>query len=293
MKIKYDCGCEFESDDGKNIVLEPSLESYLKYLGCPKTWELLSSGRTQGVFQLESPLGKTWAKKLRPSSEEHMSALVALLRPGCLQSIGEDGKNMTQHYVDRKNGLEESTSYDPALDECLADSYNILVYQEGALKIAQKIAGFTGNQSDNLRKSIGKKDTELMAKVEKEFIEGVKKTNIVTEEVGRVVFDWIRKSQRYSFNKCVSPATVVETDNQELKTLDELQVGEMVKCPNSKYAKVLRKYDQGLQEIYRVKTDSGKEIECTLTHKFLCEDGKIRELSNILENNHKIQCEED
>ena len=71
-----------------------------------KTWELFHDGKTKGVFQLESSLGKSWSKKLKPSNMEELSALIALIRPGCLKAIS-NGKSMTQRYIDRKNGLED------------------------------------------------------------------------------------------------------------------------------------------------------------------------------------------
>ena len=74
-----------------------------------KTWDLFKEGRTKGVFQLESNLGRSWSKKLAPNNLEELSALIALIRPGCLKAI-TDGKSMTQHYVDRKHKKEQVRS---------------------------------------------------------------------------------------------------------------------------------------------------------------------------------------
>lgn len=112
-----------------------------------------------------------------------------------------DGKSMTQHFVDRKNKVEEPIEIDPSITDILKETQQILVYQEETLQIAQKIAGFDLKQADILRRAMGKKIPELMTQVEAEFIEGVKKTGIVTEEKGREIWDMIRKSERYSFNK--------------------------------------------------------------------------------------------
>ena len=71
-----------------------------------KTWDLFKEGKTKGVFQLESNLGRSWSKRVAPRDIEELSALIALIRPGCLKAIS-NGKSMTQHYVDRKNGLDE------------------------------------------------------------------------------------------------------------------------------------------------------------------------------------------
>ena len=82
-----------------------------------KTWNLIKSGRTGCVFQLESHLGKHWCKKIRPSNIEELSAVISLVRPGCLNSYsGDPPKNMAQRYADRKNGLEKIEYYHESLE---------------------------------------------------------------------------------------------------------------------------------------------------------------------------------
>ena len=165
-----------------------------------KTWQLFADGKTKGIFQLESNLGKSWSKKLAPSNIEELSALIAIIRPGCLKAY-VDGKSMTQHFIDRKHGREEVTYLHEALEEILAPTYGVLVYQEQSMRIAQKIAGFDLQEADELRKAIGKKKADLMAKVKKKFIAGAKKTKIVTKEEAEEIFGWIQASSRYAFNK--------------------------------------------------------------------------------------------
>jgi DNA polymerase III alpha subunit len=165
------------------------------------TWDLIQSGNTLGVFQYDSYLGQHWCKTIKPENIEELAAIGALIRPGCLHKSGSPPKSMTQRYADRKHGLEPVESYHPALDSILKPTYNCLVFQEQAMAIAQKIAGFDLNDADQLRKAIGKKSTELMAKTEKIFIEGCEKTGIVNEKQAKEIFSWIKASQRYSFNK--------------------------------------------------------------------------------------------
>ena len=131
-----------------------------------KTWQLFSDGKNKVVFQLESNLGKSWSKKLAPNSIEELSALIAIIRPGCLKAY-VDGKSMTQHFIDRKHGREEVTYLHESLEEILAQTYGVLVYQEQSMRIAQKIAGFNLEEADELRKAIGKKKADLMAQVKK------------------------------------------------------------------------------------------------------------------------------
>ena len=157
---------------------------------CENTWSLFHNGRTKGVFQLESNLGRSWSKKLKPSSIEELAALVALIRPGCLKAIS-DGKSMTQRYIDRKRGIEEVTYLDPSLEDILKPTYGVLVYQEQSMRIAQKVAGFDLQEADVLRKAIGKKKAGLMAQVKSAFLEGAEEEGIVSSDIAEEIFSWI------------------------------------------------------------------------------------------------------
>lgn len=257
-----------------------------------KVWDLISSGKTKGVFQLESNLGRHWAKQLQPKNISELAALISLIRPGCLKAY-TDGKSMTQHYVDRKAGKDPVSYPHDSLSEILEETYGVLVYQEQSMMIAQKLAGFTLKEADSLRKAIGKKNAALMAEVKTAFIEGAKKLNIVTEEVANEIFSWIEKSNRYAFNKCLSPKTIVLTPDGE-KCLDEIKIGDMVLAPLDndidEFVEVLDVIDNGIKEVFEVTLDDGKSIVCTIDHKFLCKDGRILPLYEILDNNLEIMC---
>tara|TARA_Y100001938_G_scaffold64504_1_gene89637 strand:- start:14261 stop:15820 length:1560 start_codon:yes stop_codon:yes gene_type:complete len=164
-------------------------------------WDLICDGQTKGVFQLESSLGKHWAKQVKPRNIKELAALISLIRPGCLKAKDANGKSMTQVYVDRKSNKEPVTYPSSALEEILSETYGVLVYQEQSMKIAQKLAGFDLKEADALRKAIGKKKADLMEKVKKSFLEGAASQGIVTTEVAEEIFSWIEKSNRYAFNK--------------------------------------------------------------------------------------------
>ena len=118
----------------------------------------------------------------------------------CLNAMF-DGKSMSQHFVDRKSGKDETKFLHPSLEPILKQTYGVLVYQEQAMRIAQELAGFDLIEADDLRKAIGKKKADLMALIKVKFIAGCKETKIVSEDEGAVIFGWIEKSARYSFNK--------------------------------------------------------------------------------------------
>ena len=165
-----------------------------------KTWDLFKEGRTKGIFQLESNLGRAWSKRLQPTNIEELSALIALIRPGSLKAIS-DGKSMTQHYVDRKSGLDIIKYLHESLTDILETTKGVLIYQEQSMRIAQDLAGFNLQEADVLRKAIGKKKADLMAKVKTDFLAGCEKVGKVGKETAEEIFGWIEKSSRYSFNK--------------------------------------------------------------------------------------------
>jgi DNA polymerase-3 subunit alpha len=169
-------------------------------LTCPKTWALISAGNTKGCFQLESRLGRSMAKKLKPNNIEQLSGLLSILRPGCLEAM-RDGKSVSNHYIDKKNEKEEIDYFHSSLEPILKTTYGEMIYQEQAMEIARVIAGFSLQEADMLRKAIGKKKPEEMAKIRTTFISGCKTTGLVSESQADQIFGWIEKSQRYSFNK--------------------------------------------------------------------------------------------
>jgi DNA polymerase III alpha subunit len=118
----------------------------------------------------------------------------------CLEAF-RDGKSVSNHYIDKKNGEESVDYYHPSLEASLSTTYGEMIYQEQAMEIAKQIAGFNLQEADSLRKAIGKKKPEEMAKLKKKFISGAKKLDIVNKEQANEIFGWIEKSQRYSFNK--------------------------------------------------------------------------------------------
>jgi len=165
-----------------------------------KTWKLFKEGKTKGIFQLESNLGRAWSKRVEPKSIEELGALISLIRPGTLKAISE-GKSMAQHYVDRKHGKDPVVYIHDSLEDILKSTYGVILYQEQSMLIAQKLAGFNLQEADDLRKAIGKKKADLMAKVKEKFIKGCENVGIVDKETAQEIFGWIEKSARYSFNK--------------------------------------------------------------------------------------------
>jgi len=192
----FDCGCEFhQTEDGGWTWDDENIN-----FQCPKVWRLICSGNTSGVFQLDAMLGQHWSRQVKPENINEWSDLIAIIRPGMLEAI-VDGKSQTQRYVDRKHG-KESVAFDhPKLEEVLGPTQATMPFQEQAMRIATDLAGFTMAESDTyIRKGIGKKIPEVIAKAKEMFIEGCLKNNI-SKELAERIFTSIEAAQRYSFNR--------------------------------------------------------------------------------------------
>lgn len=214
-ELVFDCGCSVPFNEN------PHIEYSQLNKDCLKVWELLREGYTSDIFQLSNGgLGKHWSKEMECKSIDDISALIAIIRPGVLE-FKENGKSVTRKITERRKGLEETTYIHESLKPILEDTNGCIIFQEQCLKIAQDIAGFTPNESDTLRKSIGKKDVKLMAELKDKFLIGCKNKGIVNDETALILFENIEKSQRYSFNKCVSRYSVISYINGQHLTIEE------------------------------------------------------------------------
>jgi len=160
----------------------------------PQTYDLLSRGDTIGIFQLESPPMRQLLKAMEPTTFPDIAAVLALYRPGPMSV------NMHYDFADRKNGRQEVTYFHDDAVEVLGDTYGLMIYQESVMRVAQKFAGYSLAEADNLRKAMGKKSREVMAKARQAFEDGVVEQGY-GDEMGPMLFDIIEKFADYAFNK--------------------------------------------------------------------------------------------
>lgn len=158
------------------------------------TYELLSRGDTIGIFQLESPPMRQLLKAMEPTTFPDIAAVLALYRPGPMSV------NMHYDFADRKNGRQEVSYFHDDAKEMLGDTYGLMIYQESVMRVAQKFAGYSLSEADNLRKAMGKKSREVMAKARQAFEDGVAASGY-GDDLGRELFDVIEKFADYAFNK--------------------------------------------------------------------------------------------
>ena len=178
---------------------EPLLDISKIPLDDRQTFELLKSCATTAVFQLESRGMKELIRRLKPDFFEEIIALVALFRPGPLQS------GMVDDFIDRKHGRATVHYPHPDLEEILKPTYGVILYQEQVMKIAQVLAGYSLGGADILRSAMGKKKPEEMAKQRIVFTEGAVKRGI-ENEVAEYIFDLMEKFAGYGFNRSHSAA---------------------------------------------------------------------------------------
>ncbi len=164
-----------------------------------KTFALIGAGKTSGVFQLESDGLKEVLRKLQPDKFEDIIAVNALYRPGPL------GSGMVDDYIERRHGRQKISYLFPELEPVLQETYGVIVYQEQVMKIASAIAGYSLGESDILRRAMGKKKAEEMAKQSAIFIEKATARNFDPKKAGEL-FDLMAYFAGYGFNKSHSAA---------------------------------------------------------------------------------------
>ena len=177
-----------------------------------ETYDLIGSGETDGVFQLESPGMKRFMNNLKPSTFEDIIAGISLYRPGPMDSIPQ--------YIENKHNPDKVTYDHPLLEPILKNSYGILVYQEQVMQICQNLGGFTLGHADVVRKAMGKKKVEIMEQQKSIFVYGGINENTgmpvdgaikrgVPEEIAIKVYDNMKPFARYAFNKSHAAAYAV------------------------------------------------------------------------------------
>ena len=156
------------------------------------SYDLLSLGKTDGIFQFESAGMKKYLSELKPNVFEDLIAMVALYRPGPMQFI--------KTFINRKHGIEPVEYDHPLTEAILKETYGVTVYQEQVMNISKRMAGFTSAEAGTLRKAIGKKKFKLMAKMEIKFKDGAVKNGVPRETADKIWSNWLEFAN-YAFNK--------------------------------------------------------------------------------------------
>ncbi|MBA3756869.1 MAG: DNA polymerase III subunit alpha, partial [Nitrosomonas sp.] len=177
-------------------VYDEDIDISLLPLDDKKTFELFQRGDTTGVFQFESAGMKRYLKQLKPTVFDDLIAMNALYRPGPMQWISD--------FIDRKQGRQKIEYLHPAMEPALRTTYGVIAYQEQVMQISKEMCGFTGGQADSLRKGIGKKIPEVLAKYKSEFIDGAIKTVGADRQLMEGLWKNLEAFASYAFPKAHS-----------------------------------------------------------------------------------------
>jgi DNA-directed DNA polymerase III PolC len=236
-----------------------------------QTYDLLKRGDTTAVFQLESSGIKKLVKQLQPDSFEEIIALVALYRPGPLQS------GMVDDFIKRKHGQAKIEYPHPDLAPILKSTYGVIVYQEQVMQIAQVLAGYSLGGADLLRRAMGKKVAAEMAKQRAVFTDGAVARG-VEAETATSIFDLMENFAAYGFNRTLCEGTEVYTFGG-IKKIEDCQAGDEVititAVGDYSRSKVVQRHDHGQVPIWEITFDDDTIERCTLDHKWLTKYGQL------------------
>jgi DNA-directed DNA polymerase III PolC len=236
-----------------------------------ETYQLLSKGDTTGVFQLESSGMKDLLTRLKPACFDDIVALVALYRPGPLDS------GMVDDFVERKHGRKRVEYLVPQLEPILKSTYGVIVYQEQVMKIASVLANYSMSEADGLRKAMGKKIAEIMAEHRGRFIKGSVE-NGIAESKSAQLFDLMEKFGGYGFNKTLDKGTEICTA-EGIKKIEDCEAGNEVitltRDGSYTHSRIIALHDHSQVLIWEVIFDDGSAEKCTLDHKWLTKYGQL------------------
>ena len=252
-----------------NRFVDPPIDISKLPLNDSKTYSLLKRGDTTAVFQLESSGIKKLIKRLQPDNFEDIIALVALYRPGPLQS------GMVEDFIKRKHGQAKVEYPHPNLAPILKPTYGVIVYQEQVMQIAQVLAGYSLGGADLLRRAMGKKVAAEMAKQRSVFTEGAVARG-VKENTATYIFDLMEKFAAYGFNRCLVGETLITDSStgerlslatiyhKKIKSIASLQDDWTIGTGN-----IVHVMQNGVKPIFKLTTSLGKTIKATANHPFL------------------------
>ncbi|MDO9303026.1 MAG: DNA polymerase III subunit alpha [Anaerolineales bacterium] len=239
-----------------------------------KSFELMASGQTAGLFQIEGGGMTRWLVQMKPKNLDNIIAMVALYRPGPMAFIPD--------YIARMHGEAEVEYRHPAMQSIFQDTFGIPVYQEQLMRAAVELAGYTPSESDELRKAISKKIKADIDKHRAKFVKGAVEKGMEQSTADAIYMDW-EEFARYGFNKCLpGNVEVLDASTGRLVKVEDLYRGlanitETLSCdiPSLKLKNqpVTTVMENGVKPVFRLTTALGRAIEATGNHPFYTYNG--------------------
>ena len=252
--------------DYKNVDLESyeNIYTHLQELKNPK-----------GLFQIEADTNYKVCKKVQPKNLDQLSAVVALARPGALDYVDEYAKNIDS----------AEPFFTKELKEILSTTRYVPLYQEQMLQICHEVFKFTLDEAEILRRIVGKKEAKEMPAWKGKLEQRGEEIGLSKEVVD---FYWkiLNDSANYSFNKCLDLETEVETESGSKKALQDVVIGDKIKSydksNNEDIFVSVEDVIDGERELFEITLENGQTITCSMEHRFLCEDGSMKPVKDIL-----------
>ena len=260
----------------------------------PEVLQTLNDKDVFGVFQFETKTALSMIEEIGIDAFSDMYAATSLGRPDPLSA------ELHKAYGRRKRGEELWTHL-----KCMGDidlrSFGLPIFQEHPMKFSRQIAGFSAQEANKFRKGLAKgKDNEQAMQTLQKMLGELKERSkpsiekgLITEDQLEEMLDMLKDVGGYGFNACLSGHTLVELKDVTRKKILDIKPGEEIKCYDPKTGQlclypVKRVIDNGIKTVYDVSISSGHSITCTMDHKFMCVDGKMRPLKEVIKEAHMI-----
>lgn len=253
------------------------IDIYSLPLNDKQVFDYAGKGWLGDVFQLGSPGLSGYCVKMKPDNINELSACVALYRPGAMEN------NFHNEYILRKNSEKDWEKEMPiGAEDILSKNFGIILYQEDVMLMCQKLAGFDLEETDSVRKALGKKIMEKMKMYGNKFVKGYVNNygnKGVTEESARVLWKQMEEFAKYSFNKCLTGDEKIYPNDMPIKELYEKGIEDIPAITMDKYGnfistKVKEIRYAGKRFIYKIQTSDGAEVRCSGNHKFPTPEGR-------------------
>lgn len=232
----------------------------------PKIYDFYQNFKhPKGIFQIEAPATARMAQQIAPKNFSQLSDVIAIVRPGASDFLPE--------YIANDGQIK---SVHPIIDPFLASTNFVLLFQEQLLQCLHAI-GFSLEEAEIARRIVGKKKKKEVAEWEKKIFDKCKE-NKIPEYVAEYIWDVLNKSADYSFNRCLSPDTLVEKEDCLIK-MSDIKPGDKIKCFNTKnkedkFEKVANIFEN-ITELFEIELEDGRKIKASMKHKFLTKKGMM------------------
>ena len=235
-----------------------------------------------GLFQISADTNAEVTKRVKPSNLSELSDVVALARPAALQFVDD--------YVAQKQN-ESPLGLHPVLDELVKETKNTILFQETLMQIGHKVFGFTLDEAEMLRRDVGKKKVDRISLWRSKIYEAAEKKGL-RREVADYYWNSVEAAGSYAFNKCIFEEELVTLESGKQVMLKDCKVGQYIKAYNVKNSEIenvrIKNIYKNKKELFEVKLENGKKIRTSMDHKFLCDNGEMVKLKDIIGTELKI-----